>query len=133
MRLNHADVVLDFLGQPLPCAALYGPACPTPDAELTFHELATAVLLAMPKDEQQQVDPKTRFYLFNLTGKFFRGRFARLDGEEAKFDEVAFLRERAGMILQSPLLYGRMCEWLEGKPQTVATDLDEDDELKKSY
>lgn len=110
MRLDHSTAVLDFNGSPIPNG---------PDATLTFRDLALAALNNPAPNENLGAEAKSRCY--QLSGKFFNGKHVTLT-----VDEAAFIKERAGVALATPLVYGRLCDWLEGHGQEVASGDDED-------
>lgn len=113
MRLNHSDVVLDFEGAPLTEPGPDGPR------EVTFRAVALTALNGTGDREQMGAEDKAR--CFNISTKFFRGKHVKLTVGEA-----SFLQDRGGVML-TPMAYGRLIEWIEGKPQAVATDVEDDD------
>lgn len=111
MRLTHTTVVLDFDGEPIPYA----------DGEpMTFRDLAVLALNTPPPDV---LSAEVRVLCYQLTGKFFHGKTAKLS-----VDEGAFLKDRARAVILSPLWLGRLCDWVEGKEQSIASDDEEPDD-----
>lgn len=110
MRLDHSEAVLDFNGDPIPNG---------PDgAVLTFKDLALSALSGPGPNENMGAEAKARCYQMSL--KLLRGKHVKLT-----VDEAAFIKERAGVLLTSSLVYGRLCDWVEGNEQAVASDEDE--------
>lgn len=112
MRLNHQDIILDFEGNPVPFTNEPG------SAPSTFRDLAMVALTYNSPD--LAAEKKSR--MFGMSHKFYQGKFARLTVEEG-----SLLKEMAGHTL-TPLAYGRLCEWVEGRPQFVGTDNGDPDE-----
>lgn len=118
MRLNHADVVLDFEGNPVRDRP---PSPDYPDPKpVTFRDVAMMALNSVPAD----IGAERKARVFALATKFYRGKFVKLTSEEA-----TLLKECGGEGL-TPLAFGRLCEWVEGEPQTVGTDDDSDDDTE---
>lgn len=114
MRLNHADAVLGFDGDPVYDSM---PTDEQPDPpKLTFRGLAMMALTGV--DAKAGAEEKAQAYAIQV--KFFKGKFVKLT-----VDEAAFIK-RAGEKALAPFGLGRLSEWLEGKPQTLATDEDDD-------
>ncbi len=111
MRLDHSAQVLDFAGQPL----LHQ------DRELTFRDIVILSLNTVDDGEKMGAEAKAKCY--QMTAKFFHGKRVKLT-----VDEAAFIKERAGVVITSPLAFGRLCEWLEGEPQALGSDEDEPDD-----
>jgi hypothetical protein len=114
MKLRHDEVILDFEGEPAKfnVGSQENPLWSTQ----TFRDL---VLLSLtgPSGDQLGAEGKARCY--QVATKFLRGKAAKLT-----VDERAFVKERAGVVLNA-FTYGRVCDWLEGNPQVVFSD-DED-------
>lgn len=115
MRLNHADVVLGYDGEPI--IQNIGDDETPVRVQATFRDLSLIALGHV--DPTMPAEKKAR--IFSLALKFHRGKFISLT-----VDEAALLKDMGGVAL-SPLAFGRLSEWLEGKPQTVASDEDDVD------
>ena len=112
MKLDHTEVVLDFEGEPLKDNST------DTERDMTFRGLVMLALNNMERDERMGSEDKARCY--HLCHKFFKGKTIKLT-----VDEAAFVKQRGGVIL-SALAFGRLSEWLEGNPQIVASESDEE-------
>lgn len=114
MRLDHSQEVLNLDGTPLR----------QNDQVLTFKDLAIHALGMENPQEQLGAEKKARCYQTTL--KFLRGNKVKLTVEEA-----ALIKERAGVTLGT-LVYGRLCDWIEGKEPVVESDEGDDEDVVKS-
>lgn len=107
MRLNHSVVIVDFIGNPMKSG----------ENDLTFRDLV--IMTINNGDPNERIGAEKKAKIFGLCTKFYRGKFVNLT-----VDEAALIKERAGE-LATPMAYGRLCEWLEGEEQFMATDVEE--------
>lgn len=110
MRLVHSEGVLDWEGKPV----LGQDSKPQ-----TFRDLAVVCLNTFVQDEKLGSEMKARCFL--ISSKLYK----RNKTVDLTVDELALIKERAGVILM-PLAYGRICDWLEGNPQIL--EIEDEDE-----
>lgn len=126
MKLDHSELVLDLEGKPIPQWDTNELGQPKTDGkgglvskgDLTMRDAAIAALSS--QDPKETIGAELKARIFSLSIKFYKGRKINLTIEEA-----ALLKERAGGTL-SMLVYGRLCEWLEGETPALPTDAEED-------
>ena len=120
MKLFHNEVVKDFLGNPIrDVIGQNDDGTPIFGENLTMRDLAVRSLMA-PSDV---VTAENKARRFAVAQKFYRSS-RKVD---LTVDEAAFVKECAGEPLIA-LAFGRLCDWLEGKPQTIPDDEDGDEE-----
>lgn len=107
-KLDHTEVVLNFLGKPM----TEGDG----ETPLTFRGLAVFALSFVGREENLGSEKKHR--CFHVAQKFFTGKRVNLT-----VDEAALIKERAGVCLDI-LPFGRLAAWLEGESQTIPIEVD---------
>jgi hypothetical protein len=116
-RLNHSTAVLDLEGTPIP--DVNGPK--DSDGKPRPMNMRSLVMIALNSAAPQlPVERKVR--VFEISTKFYKGKYVKLT-----VDERTFIKEIGGPTM-TPMAYGRLCEWLEGNEQFVATDEDDGDD-----
>lgn len=110
MRLDHSEEVLNLDGTPIRQG----------ETNLTFKSLAIHALGTENPDEKLGAEKKARCW--QTTQKFCKGKKVTLTVEEG-----ALIKERAAVTLGT-LVYGRLCDWIEGKEPIVDTDEGDDED-----
>lgn len=114
MKLRHLDPVLNWTGEPLKQVVGGTPEEPKYE-EVTFRALVIAALNAVPEGETPNAAVLERCY--DISSRMYRNTVE----VELSVEDAAFIKERAGKHLL-PLFYGRLCDWLEQKPQWTPAD-----------
>lgn len=95
MRLKVTETIKDYEGK----------ALPADDGELTFRGVFSTALNNAAAGEDIPAEQKGK--LFAISVKLFSSSEVNLTS-----DEVALVKERVGKVLGSPLVYGRVLEFL---------------------
>lgn len=115
MKLVHSQEVLNLDGTPMQQG----------DKTMTMKDLVVHTLGMEIPDEKLGAEKKARCWA--LMNKFMKGRKADLTSEDR-----ALIKERAAVTLVvfsgSNILYGRLCDWVEGKDPIVMSDEDDAEE-----
>lgn len=107
MRVEITKVIPDYDGKPIKETARDGS-----EHDLTYREVFSTALNAGLPDEKILPEEKSRAY--QITHKIFAGKDVSLT-----VDEAALIKERVGKIY-NPLVYGRVCDELDGPAPTTA-------------
>lgn len=116
MKRIHSEKVLGLDGTPFKQGD---------DKPMTMKDLVITTLGGENPEEKLGAEKKARCWA--LLGKFMKGKKVNITSEEG-----ALIKERAAVMLNvfygSNILYGRLCDWIEGKEPVVESDDDSDEE-----
>lgn len=99
MIVDVTEPVLDYRNQPL--------IDETSDTPITMRDVIGSALGQIAPGEQPAAEHKAK--AFEISVKIFAS-----DKVELTVEEAAFIKARSGLSNLSPLVYGRICAFIEG-------------------
>ncbi len=105
MKVDMKQLVSNYEGKPLKDEQ---------NKDYTFRDAFSIALNAQLRDEVLTAEDKNK--IFQISTKIFTE-----DTPDLTVDQLSFVKERAGKV-HSALIYGKICEIIEGKSQKEVVD-----------